>query len=146
MGEDFTLLFWHWWVLGLALIALEIFVSGAVFLWMGISALIVGALALLVTLPWQAEVVIFGVLSIVSFFAYRRFKPAPAPDERPTLNRRGQSYVGRQFTLAEPIVDGVGRLRVDDSQWRIVGGDAPAGSAVRVVQADGSTLRVERVP
>ncbi|HEY1153047.1 MAG TPA: NfeD family protein, partial [Pseudolabrys sp.] len=65
--------------------------------------------------------------------------------DAPTLNRRGASYVGRQFTLAEPIVNGVGRLRVDDSQWRISGIDAPAGVTVRVVRADGATLHVERV-
>ena len=43
-----------------------------------------------------------------------------------------------------PIVNGVGKLHVDDSQWRISGADVPAGTQVRVVAADGSTLRVER--
>ena len=41
------------------------------------------------------------------------------------------------------MIDGVGSLHVDDSQWRISGPDLPAGSRVRVVAADGVTLRVE---
>jgi inner membrane protein len=53
--------------------------------------------------------------------------------------------VGRTFTLNEPMVNGVGKLRVDDSQWRIAGVDAPAGTQVRVVAVDGATLKVERV-
>ena len=63
--------------------------------------------------------------------------------DQPTLNRRADSYVGRQFTLTQPVIDGVGSLHVDDSQWRISGPDLPAGSRVRVVAADGVTLRVE---
>ncbi|WP_411887535.1 NfeD family protein [Hydrocarboniphaga effusa] len=146
MSENLVLVYWHWWVIGLALIALEAFVPGAVFLWMGISALVVGLIVAFVTLGWPAQLVLFGLLSLASFFAYRRLRPKrDLLSDAPTLNRRGASYVGRQFTLAEPIVNGVGRLRVDDSQWRISGIDAPAGVTVRVVRADGATLHVERV-
>lgn len=137
------LLYWHWWVAGLGLLILEAFMPGAIFLWMGISAFAVGLLAWLMPMDWQVQALLFGVLSIVSFFLYRRFKPAPVSD-RPTLNRRGESYVGRVFTLHEPIVNGVGKLHVDDSQWRITGRDAPAGSQVRVVAIDGTTLQVEQ--
>jgi membrane protein implicated in regulation of membrane protease activity len=85
------------------------------------------------------------VLSVASFFAWRRFRPAPAASDQPALNRRGQSYVGRTFTLGSPIVNGVGKLHVDDSQWRISGADAEAGAQVKVVAVDGATLKVERV-
>lgn len=134
--------FWHWWVAGLLLLTLEVFVPGAIFLWMGIAAFVVGLLAWVLPLGWQAEFVIFGVLSVVAFVAWRKYRPPPVSDQ-PTLNRRGQSFVGRGFTLAEPIVNGVGKLRVDDSQWRISGPDAPAGTQVRVVEIDGTTLKVE---
>ena len=144
---DFAgIVFWHWWVAALLLLIVEAFVPGAVFLWMGVAAVIVGALAwLLPGLGWQAEFVIFGLLSVASFFAWRRLRPNPMSADQPTLNRRGESYVGRQFTLSEPIVNGVGMLRVDDSQWRIHGSDAPAGTQVRVIAVDGTNLRVERL-
>lgn len=142
-----SIVWWHWWVAGLVFLTLEAVLPGAVFLWMGVSAAVVGLLALIVpALGWKAEFIIFGVLAIAAVLAWRRWRPeAPAADQ-PTLNRRGQSYVGRQFTLSEPLVNGIGTLRVDDSQWRISGaGDMPAGAQVRVVAADGATLRVERL-
>jgi hypothetical protein len=37
--------------------------------------------------------------------------------DQPKLNRRGEQYVGRTFTLEEPIVNGHGKIRVDDSTW-----------------------------
>lgn len=141
-----ALVYWHWWIIGLALLILEALAPGAVFLWMGVSALIVGLLLTVVTIAWQLQLVIFGVLSLASFFVYRRYRrKADSVSDAPTLNRRGESYVGRDFTLGEPIVNGIGKLSVDDSQWRISGVDAPAGCTVRVTRADGVTLHVERL-
>jgi membrane protein implicated in regulation of membrane protease activity len=137
------IVFWHWWLAGLALLSLEAFLPGAIFLWMGIAAFAVGLLSWVMPLTWQIEFVLFGILSVASFFAWRRFRTVPVTD-KPTLNRRGHSYVGRNFTLKEAIVNGIGTLHVDDSQWRISGPDMPAGSQVRVCEADGTTLKVER--
>ena len=44
--------------------------------------------------------------------------------------------------MTTAIENGVGRVRVGDSDWRATGPDAPAGSRVRVVGADGSTVQV----
>ena len=139
--------FWQWGVLGFLLLAAEMFLpTGFVLIWIGAAALIVGGLSWLVpALSWQWQLVLFGVLSIASFFAWKRMRPTNLASDQPTLNRRGHSYVGRTFTLGTPIVNGVGKLHVDDSQWRITGADAEAGAQVRVVAADGNTLKVERV-
>lgn len=140
------MVYWHWWVAGLALLILEMLIpTNLVLLWMGVSAVIVGLVSWLLPTSWPLELVLFGVLSVVSFLVYHRFRKQPDSAGEPTLNRRGDSYVGRTFTLSGPIINGVGKLRVDDSQWRISGADMPEGSQVRVVKADGATLQVERV-
>jgi membrane protein implicated in regulation of membrane protease activity len=60
----------------------------------------------------------------------------------PFLNRRTDALVGREFTLEKPIIDGFGTVRIDDTIWRVAGPDAPAGSRVRIVQAEGANLTV----
>lgn len=142
------IVYWQWWVAGLAFLALEAMMPGAIFLWMGISAGIVGLFALMAPgLNWEVEFILFGAISIASVLAWRRLRPTRVAADQPTLNRRGESYVGRHFTLNEPLVNGVGTLRVDDSQWRISGPESlPAGAQVRVIAADGATLRVEPLP
>ena len=139
------IVFWHWWVLGFGLFVAEMLLpTGFVLIWVGAAALIVGALAWLIpTLSWELQAVLFGVGSLVSFFLWKKFRPAIPASGQPSLNRRGESYVGRVFTLDEPIVNGVGKLRVDDSQWRIAGPDVAAGSTVRVINVEGATLGVE---
>jgi hypothetical protein len=138
--------FWHWWVLGFGLLLIEMFLpTGFALIWIGAAALLVGLLSWLIpALNWEVEMVLFGVLSIASFLLWKKFRPAPTETGEPTLNRRGHSYVGRTFTLTDPIVNGVGKLSVDDSQWRISGPDAPAGTQVRVINVDSSTLLVEK--
>ena len=59
------------------------------------------------------------------------------------LNRRGEALIGRIFQLDRPIVSGEGRIRVDDSVWRVVGPDLAMGAAVRVVRIEGASLIVE---
>ncbi len=42
-----------------------------------------------------------------------------------------------------PSVNGVGKLRVDDTTWKVAGNDVPAGSRVRVTGVEGTILQVE---
>ena len=51
-----TLTYWHWWILGVALIVLEMFAPGTFFLWMGIASGLVGFILLLAPeLGWQYQ-------------------------------------------------------------------------------------------
>lgn len=135
---------WSWFVLGLVLLGLEILVPGTFFLWFGVSALIVGALTFFTSLAWQPATLIWLALAVVLLVIGRRyFRNDAAKSEDPVLNERGRRYVGRVFTLAEPIVANNGRLSIEDSIWRVAGPDLPAGTRVRVADVDGPILRVE---
>ena len=138
--------YWHWWSLGIALLVLEAFAPGAIFLWMGIAAGVVGVVLLVApAMAWQAQLIAFAVLSVVAVVGWRLFQRGRGPRrEASTLNRRGEQYVGRRFTLDQPIVNGDGKLRIDDTMWRVAGEDMTAGTTVRVVGADGVILKVQR--
>jgi len=139
-----NLAWWHWWILAAALAALETFTPGAVAIWFGVAALVVGGLLLVAPVPWELQVVLFGVLGVVALLLWRRVKhPDGAETTDAPLNRRGVRYIGQVFTLAEPIAAGNGKVRVGDTVWLAQGGDAPAGSRVRVVGVNGTTLQVE---
>jgi inner membrane protein len=139
---------WNWMALGLVLLALEIMVPGIFLLWIGIAAIIVGSLTLMIgdaaMWSWQLQIVLFLVLSLVS--AYIGKKVMAGGNEtgsEPFLNQRAEQLVGRTATLAEPISDGRGRIKLGDTQWRVSGPDLPVGTKVKVVSTDGSELSVE---
>ena len=135
---------WAWWVLGLVLLGLEVVVPGLFFLWFGIAAILIGISALLIDWPWQMQVIGFLVLSVVAALLGRRYAAdANVESDDPLLNLRAGRLTGRTFVLIDPIVEGRGRVRVDDTVWQVRGADAPAGARVVVTGADGPVLQVE---
>jgi membrane protein implicated in regulation of membrane protease activity len=138
--------YWHWLVLAVALFILEIFSPAAFFIWIGIAAGLMGLLLLAGDFSWQAQFLIFAVLSVVCVIGGRTwFKRNPIATDEPNLNRRGQSLVGRIFEVEQSIVDGTGRIRVGDTTWKVRGPDSEVGEKVMVVGIDSAVLCVERV-
>lgn len=138
--------YWHWLIFGGVLLLIEVLAPSFFFLWMAVAACVVAlVLWFMPELGWQYQLLIFSVLSVGSIALFRRYQRAsPARTDQPALNRRGEQYIGRSFTLQEPIINRAGVLRVDDSSWRISGDDQPAGTLVTVTGADGVILQVRR--
>ena len=138
------LTYWHWWIFAIALLLLELFAPGAFFLWLSIAAGIVGLLLMVAPeTSWQIQMIVFAVLSVISIFVWRKYFRGHLSDtDQPTLNRRGEQYIGRVFTLDEAIVDGKGKIRVDDSTWIVHGDDCAAGTKVVVNGVNSTILHV----
>jgi len=139
--------FWYWAVLGAVLGVIEIAVPAMVCIWLAAAALAVAAIAWRYPeLAWKHQGLIFAALAVASVVLGRTaFGRAGSGGGDNRLNRRAESYIGRMFTLEGAIVDGRGRLRVDDTVWLVAGPDLPAGTRVRVTGADNTLLRVEPV-
>jgi membrane protein implicated in regulation of membrane protease activity len=136
---------WSWWIVGLALLCIELVAPGNVFVWFGVAAILTGSLALFADFAWQLQLILFVVLSVVLVIIGRRvFATDNTPGEQPLLNERATRIVGGVYVLHEPIVDGKGRIRVDDAHWRVRGPDLPSGAKVKVSGADGAVLIVEK--
>ncbi len=143
----FDIVFWHWLAFGVFLLIVELLAPGMFFLWMAQAAGITGLLLFFLPgLGWEIQTTIFSVLAVLGVAVARRFfKRHPIESDQPLLNRRTAQYIGRVFTLDRPIVNGRGKIKVDDSTWKIRGEDCEAGTRVRVVDADSVVLVVEKV-
>ncbi|GAB1715122.1 MAG: membrane protein [Nitrobacter sp.] len=132
---------WNWLIFGLILMGLELLTPGV--FWLGLAAFLVGVLSFALDPVWQMQILAFAVFAVAAVPLWRRMAQAkPGADDNPFLNKRADALVGRVFTLEKPIVDGTGTVRIDDTVWRVTGPDAPAGSRVKVVKADGARLTV----
>lgn len=138
---------WSWIVLGLLLLIVELLAPGIFFIWFGLAALVTALVTYLLTdrifLSWQAQILIFLVLSVVAVLIGRRYFGTQSRQDEPLLNLRGQQLVGQRATLDEPIVNGRGRLRINDTVWRIKGPDLPSGAAVEILAFDPVSLELE---
>ena len=148
MDEMFvTLGTWNWLIFGVILMALELIAPGVFLFWLGLAALLVGLMSFAFNPSWQVQILMFAVFAAAAVPVWRRLARSHAAGSAnsPFLNKRADALVGRVFTLEKPIVDGAGTVRIDDTIWRVAGPDAPAGSRVRIVQADGASLTVAAV-
>ncbi|MFD2647455.1 NfeD family protein [Devosia albogilva] len=137
---------WAWVVAGLVLLALELVAPGGILVWMGISAVVTGLIALFQAPPWPVQWLIFGVLSLVSIFVWLRWsKDRKETSDRPLLNRRAEQLAGQEAVLDQPISHGFGRVVLGDTVWRVSGPDLPVGQRVRITGSQGNVLTVEPV-
>ncbi|MEX0616032.1 MAG: NfeD family protein [Methylophaga sp.] len=47
--------------------------------------------------------------------------------------------------MSQPIIDGIGKIRLDDSTWKVQGQDCPAGTRVRITALNNVVFTVERL-
>jgi membrane protein implicated in regulation of membrane protease activity len=141
---------WHWIVIGLALVAVEMVMPTDVLLWFGIAGVVTGLAVAVAEIGAAWQLVVFATLAFVSYFpvrwAARQLRASDETDDD-TLNRRGRSAIGHHVTVIEAIQNGYGAVRVGDSRWRATcEQDVPEGAKVEVTGVDGTTLTVKRLP
>jgi hypothetical protein len=135
---------WIWLIVAATLLSLEVMVPGVHFLWFGIAAAIVAALAWITPFGFEWQLVVFSLLSLLTVYYGRRINRGQDPaSDVPALNERGHQYIGRKVMVEEAIQGGRGRVRVGDTVWLAEGPNLPAGAHVTVKAVNGTVLIVE---
>jgi membrane protein implicated in regulation of membrane protease activity len=144
---ELVFVFWYWWVLALVFLVIEILAPGFFFLWMAVSGVITGAMVWLIpSASINVQIFVFSILSVITITAWRFYgKKHPTETDQPLLNKRGAQYIGRVFNLYEAIENGQGKIKVDDSIWKVYGKDCDINSKVKVIASRGTVFEVEKV-
>ena len=140
---------WSWLILGALLFVLEAFVPGVFLIWFGFAAMVTGVIAFGLDIGWQAELLTFVSLAVLSVLGGSKFAGYGLNEERESenskLGQRGERYIGQDFVVEEPIRNGRGKVRLGDTLWPVKGVDAEKGATVRVTGVKGNALTVEVV-
>lgn len=144
--ETFSMLGpWAWIVVGVFFCTAEMLAPGAFLLWLGLAAIATGLVTMIMPLAGAMTLVLFAGLGIAfAALGYRVYGVRRNGTVGPEPNQGAREFIGREFLLAEPIVQGQGSIKLRDSVWRVSGPDLPVGRMVRVVAVErGVMLRVE---
>lgn len=142
--------YWHWLVLGLVLVALEIFTAGFVLLWLGLSALVVGLLSYLFNLGFSTELLIWAALSVVELFLWFRFIQ-PRFRDKTLSGMSREAIIGQVGLVIQSNVGERGRLRfsmplLGNDEWSFICEEQlRIGDRVSVTDVSGNTLVVKPV-
>lgn len=139
-------LWWHWIVLGILLIILELAVGTFFILGLGIAAIIVGVIALIINLSFASSFgiwIFFSILAIIVWFKYYK---------ETTISTSGQSNKGfdTMGTVSQDIkAGGRGKVVFDspvlgNTTWDATSkNDIKIGSRIYIAEINGQLMVVE---
>jgi inner membrane protein len=138
---------WHWLVLGLILVALELAASGGFYVvFFGIAALVIGMLRVLDVAgpPWM-QILLFSVISVAALLFFRR--PMLRWLQLDASAGDVDSLVGEVATALDDIEPGaIGRAELRGSAWTARNRATillRKGQRCTVVSVDGLTILIE---
>jgi membrane protein implicated in regulation of membrane protease activity len=138
---------WSWMVIGMLLLAAELFIIEADFflVFLGAAAIVTGLLGIAMPeLPVWAQWLSFAVLALVSMLFFRKRVYNRLRRQVPDM---ANDMLSEHLTLPVSLpVDATCRVELRGSTWTVrnVGTVViPPGVNVRIVGVDGVTLRVE---
>ena len=148
---DFALLYWHWIVIGIALMLTEIFIGSFFIFWFGAAAVLVGLL--LIPLPGisvTAQILIWAFSATAFALAwFKLIKPLNVDKTKAGLSREALlGEIGQ--VLKVPNGDKRGRVRfpaplLGSDEWLIISQeDLVIGDRVSVVDLSGNSLIVKK--
>ena len=139
--------FWHWFIISGLLFIVEITTLTTFFLFFGAAAFIMGVLTfILPNLSTIPQSLLFGVLSVIAMFlGYYFFKKnMAAKNSKPDVNSsRMTQYIGRTFKLATASTAGVAKVKIGDTEWRVIIDNARAGDTVLITGVKSTSFIAE---
>ncbi len=149
MSEFFTELSpWHWLILGMLLLGLEVLGAAGFLLGVAFAALLQAVILFVAPdMAWHLQLLIFAVASVVFTLLYWRvFRRFNDRSDQPLLNDRAAQLIGRQVVLAGPIENGLGKIQIGDTLWRAqADANIPAGSKIEIIDSQGMVLIVRQI-
>lgn len=145
-----TIEWWHWMVLGVALVLLELAIPAFFVVWFGLGALIVGvAVALAPSMSLAAQIVVWIGASLAFVFLWFKVFKTHVHKTRVGLSE-GQfaGEVGLVTREIKPFQKGQIRFQkpiLGAEAWEAIADeDLPPGERIQVLSVEGNILRVGR--
>jgi hypothetical protein len=143
-----NLLWWHWIILGLVLLTIEMFTATFMMLGLGLSAIIVGVIDVVYPISLETEIILWIILSLLSiaiWFKYMQDK---------TKENSGQSnYSLETLGMVEEkiIINGKGIVRFDtpvlgNTTWTATAKEnLDKDTRIRIVMVKGQLIEVASI-
>jgi membrane protein implicated in regulation of membrane protease activity len=143
------LAWWHWLVLGLVLIGLEMTVPTFFLMWFGLGALLVGIVALIAEPGLAVQLVLWALASMLMMVVWLKWFKNP---NRTHSGQAKEGVIGIAGLLTRPVTETehgeilFQRPVLGSDRWPVMA-DAPipAGAKAKVVDVLGQTLIVVRL-
>ncbi len=136
---------WHWFVLGVILLAIEVLGAPGMLLGLAIAALSVSGLTYFeIITHWQYMLLYFAITGFVfSLIYWKLFKRYNDKTDAPDLNDFSAQMVGTRFILIKDYSVGKHRIQIDDTFWQCeLEQDMAQDQQAEVISYEGNLLKI----
>jgi membrane protein implicated in regulation of membrane protease activity len=139
---------WHWLVLGIILMLLELAIPAFFIIWFGIGALVVGVAMLLFNLPLSGQLFLWTIASGLMVFGWFRYFKLP---DRTKAGLSREAFIGQRGMITREVSELTkGEIRfqspiLGSEKWPVISDETiPSGERARIIDVIGQTLKVAR--
>jgi len=143
-----SLLWWHWIILGLIILTLEIFTGTFIMLGIGLSAIFVGIIDVLYPISLETELIVWMFLSILSILIWFKYMKDQTTE---TSGQSNYSLDTLGVVMEEIIINGRGKVRFDtpvlgNSIWHATAKEnLEKDSRIQIVTVKGQLIEVASI-
>jgi membrane protein implicated in regulation of membrane protease activity len=134
-----------WFLIGLALLLLELAVPGLIVIFFGVGAWIVAVCLLIFDMSLTAQLLVFGITSIVSLLLLRKFlRKRFFKEVDSNEGSLDDEFIGRIGIAETKLIAGKpGKISFKGTQWTAISDrDIDQGEQVKITGKDSITLKV----
>ncbi len=143
------LAWWHWWVLGMVLVGLEMTVPTFFLMWFGLGAILVGGVMLVAAPGFAAQFVLWALSSLAMMGVWLKWFKNP---DRTRAGQAKEGVIGIAGLMTRPVTETENgeilfqRPVLGADRWPVLA-DTPieAGARARIVDVLGQTLKVQKI-
>ena len=148
---DIETVYWHWLVLGITLIIVEMFIPSFTILWFGLGAVLVGAVMAMIDLNFSMQILLWTLAS-VAFTVLWFWVLKPKAEDRNNTELARQASVGEAgqvIKLPPETTNGKGRFNtpvLEQDAWEFVcDAQVQLGDRLHIKEISGNHLMVTKL-
>lgn len=148
---EFELAYWHWLVLGIALMLVEIFIASFTIFWFGLGALVVGVLSVVIDMSFTVQIIVWAIASVTFTILWFKFLK-PKMVDKTTAGIAREAAIGESGQVVKVPTEGsrgVVRFTIPllgDDEWDFISeNDVALGDRVHIKDISGNTLIVVKL-
>ena len=146
---DTHVLYWHWIVIGLLLITIELLVPVFVMLWLGVAATLVGLVLLVISFGFAGQLLLWVILSTLLLLLWHKYI-SPRMHDRTLAGLSREAIIGQVGMVVSfnPQL-GRGMLKfpapiIGNDEWTFIHTEPLAnGDKVQVMDISGNSLLIK---
>jgi len=148
---ELEIAYWHWLVLGIVLMLVEIFIPSFTIFWFGLGALVVGCLIAIVDISLTGQIIIWAIASVTFTILWFKFLK-PKMVDKTTAGIAREAAIGESGQVVKvPTENSRGKVRfatplLGDDEWDFMSeSEVELGDRVHIKDISGNTLIVVKL-